>query len=577
VDIAGSTGFARGFWPTAGHPDGRRATGCARAQNRGVPGLRSSRRRDAAPWRAPFVATAIGVLCALVALPVPAQPASPLPGAWMPAAADADIERAFARAAAERKPVLLYWGATWCPPCNRLKATLFNRQDFIEQSRGLVMVHVDGDRPGAQRLGARFKVRGYPTLVLLQPDGTEIARLPGEAEPEQVVALLQRGLAGGRPTQAVLADAQAGRPLTPGDWHVIAYFRWESEGRPLVPEAEQPALAASLAARAPDAALADRLWLQALAASDDGKGIAADAALRARVVRVLADPAAARRQADLLVLYPVRIVRALSDEGSAEREALASRYDAALQRLAADATLSRVDRLSALGARVELARVALPPEHAGALDKLPPALLAELREQVARADREITDGYERQAVITSAAWTLGRAGLGTESDALLKANLERSHSPYYLMSQLAGNARRRGDTAEALRWSELAWQKSQGPATRLQWGASYLDALVELAPGDAARIETVFRQLVGEAVQDAGGFHDRSARSLQRAGRKLQEWNGDGRHRPTMTRLQAQLDRDCAKVSADGGAQATCRALLRPATGGGRTAGASEG
>jgi hypothetical protein len=35
--------------------------------------------------------------------------------------------------------------------------------------------------------------------------------------------------------------------------------------------------------------------------------------------------------------------------------------------------------------------------------QLPEALLKDVREHVARADREITDGYERQAVITYAA------------------------------------------------------------------------------------------------------------------------------------------------------------------------------
>ena len=36
---------------------------------------------------------------------------------------------------------------SWCPPCNQLKATLFNRQDFAAQSKHVVAVFVDGDRP----------------------------------------------------------------------------------------------------------------------------------------------------------------------------------------------------------------------------------------------------------------------------------------------------------------------------------------------------------------------------------------------------------------------------------------------
>jgi thioredoxin-like negative regulator of GroEL len=483
--------------------------------------------------------------------------------AWLPAAADADVDRAFAQARAQNKPVLMYWGATWCPPCNQLKATFFNRQDFAQASRGFVAVHVDGDRPGAQKIGTRFKVSGYPTVVLFGAGGAEITRLPGEVDPDSMMAVLQQGMAGGRAVAEVLADARAGKALTAGEWRMLAFYSWATDEQRLVSRADLPALMAQLAVAAPaaDPDTATRLWLKAVAASDEGKGLKADAALRERVQRVLADPAQARKHADVLSNEAPEIVRALSDEDSAERAPLVAAYAAALRRLETDAGLSRGDRIGALIARIQLARLGQPKE-AVQVD-VPASLIAEVKAHVSRDDREITDGYERQAVITAAAYALGQIGQWEDSDALLKANLARSHSPYYLMSQLGGNARKRGQTQQALQWYGEAFAKSEGPATRLQWGTSYLLALVDLAPQDAPRIERTAAQLIGEAGKDSGAFSGRSARSLQRLGQKLVSWNADGKQAATLQRLQRQLDGVCRKVET--GERAACQGLLKPA------------
>jgi thiol-disulfide isomerase/thioredoxin len=507
---------------------------------------------------ATVVALAAG--CPLPGLAAPSLPSTNV--AWLAAAADTDIDRAFSQAKTEGKPVLLYWGASWCPPCNQLKTTLFNRQDFAAQSKAFVAVHVDGDRPAAQKLGARFKVSGYPTLILFTPGGGEITRLPGEADALQVMGVLQAGLAGGRPVAAVLADARAGKPVSANEWRMLSFHSWETDESGLVSKADRPAVLAELATKSPagDGETSTRLWLKALAASDDGKGVKPDAAVRQRVQRVLADAALSRTHMDVLIYGAADIVKVLSSDDGAERAQLVAQFDATLARLQADMTLSRGDRVSALMGRVELARLGQGKDVMQ--PKLPAPLVQEVREMSARMDREISDGYERQAVITAVAYLQGQAGLWADSDALLKSNLAKTPSPYYLMSQLAGNAKKLGKKDEALRWYQQAFDKSEGPATRLQWGASYVTALVDLAPADAPRIEKAVSQLFAEAAQDKGAFHERSARSLQRVGKKVVSWNADGKHAASVKRLQAQLDGVCAKVDEADGQRATCAAVL---------------
>ncbi len=486
---------------------------------------------------------------------------------WLNAAADADIEQAFAQGRTENKPVLLYWGAAWCPPCNQLKATLFNRQDFIARSQSFVAVNIDGDLPGAQKLGARFKVRGYPTMILATPDGTELTRLPGEVDAAQVMQVLQIGLARGRPVAAVLADARAGKPLKPDEWKLLAFYSWDTDEAQLVSEVERPGLLAQLAAACPKSQpdVADRMLLKALAGSDDGKGIKADAATLARVRKLLANPAEARMHMDVVTNYASEITKAMANDPGKPRTELVAAFDAALRKLQADATLSRADRFTALMARVDLARLSGP--KAERHPKLPAALVAEVREHSARADREITDGYERQAVITAAAHTLGLAGLWSESDALLQANLPKSHSPYYLMSQLGGNARKLGRNDDALRWHEQAFNTSVGPATRLEWGARYISTLVELSPQDAPRIERAAAALFTEAAAQPNVFYERSARSLKRVGTQLKGWNKGPEQAAVVKRLQAQMDGVCTKLDAKDPQRAACEAVLKGSAG----------
>jgi len=213
----------------------------------------------------------------------------------------------------------------------------------------------------------------------------------------------------------------------------------------------------------------------------------------------------------------------------------------------------------ALLGKVELARL---DDKDG---PLPPALVDEVKAQAARVDREIADLDERQAVIPLTGAVLARAGLLDESDALLTAELKRSHSPYYYMSQLASNAKRRGTPegkAAAVDWSRQAYDRAQGTATRLRWGSSYLNALLELTPQDAAAVEKAATQVLGEVGPDSVQLTGNNRAALDRMSKRLAAWNKDGRHDDVLARLAGALKAKCASPSAVD--PAWCESLFAP-------------
>ena len=500
-------------------------------------------------------------LCASLPAPCATAPETTAPEpaiAWV----YGDVDDAFARARTEHKPLFLYWGAVWCPPCNQVKATLFKRRDFVERSSQFIPVYLDGDQPSAQKLGDRFKVLGYPTMILFASDGTEITRLPGEIDPQLYLQALSLGLGTGRSAHATLRAAlgNGASSLTAEEWTLLASYAWDTdEGQLVAPDRVATTLLA-LAKACPTryGSSSDRLALRAVAAAAASRSaVKLDRARAlAHAQEVLDDPARSRPLFDLLVDRAPQIAGFLTDPGSPARQQLIAHWDSRLAAFAGDTSLSTADRLDALSTRASLQKL-LDPNAT-----ITPALVETIRAAVAQADRDTTDRFERQSVISSAADALSAAGLDSESDALLKAELARSPAPYYFMLGLATNARKRGDKASSLDWYEKAYAGAQGPATRLQWGMRYVVSLTELAPAQHQRIEQAVTQVIGDLDPAAATFHGRNRIALQRLGSALESWNADHSHDAALNDAEAKMSAVCQKLSDAAPERAVCDKVL---------------
>src|SRR5262249_18742734 len=110
-----------------------------------------------------------------------------------------------------------------------------------------------------------------------------------------------------------------------------------------------------------------------------------------------------------------------------------------------------------------------------------------------------------------------------------------------------------------------AYTAADGPATRLQWGVSYVRYLVQLAPQDAGRIERAAAQVISELEPTPETFYERNRRSLERMGRELNAWHKDKWYEASVRKIRAQLGSGCAKLPAADPARAACEGAMRRA------------
>ncbi|MCC7019847.1 MAG: thioredoxin family protein [Ardenticatenales bacterium] len=532
---------------------------------------------------------------------------------------EGDVQTAFDAAKAENKPVFLYWGAVWCPPCYYLKTRVFHRPEFVAASKEFVAVELDGDTERAQIWGEQFDVKGYPTVIVFNPAGDEIMRLTSGIDAEQYASVLVSAKAKMTPIADVLAAVEATGPAaaTKEDLDLLAFYAWDQDSVLALESDRKLALFKRLWQETPDSLAVAKnrflcLWIEALHSARSAAEDAAEEgetpelpaptadempAVLAGLTQVFADPAQRSSNTNTIYYWSEETATMLFPEPGPERDAFSAAWVAAAEAIEGDEAMTVDDRLTAFYPQIILARLKastapaasavvtstgeLTPT-AAAVDAasegdaaadaeptaipLPTDLVQRVADRVKWASETVTDPGEMQTVMGTMVWMLQETGQDAAAEQLLNDKLDTTIEPYYYMLELADMAEKKDDTAGALAWYRKGWQTAEGSMSRFRWGHSYLRALLRLTPDDEATFETdataVLTELMANEDALALGNGDRMG-TLSTA---IIKWNEDGKHDAVVTRLRDVVAAKCGALDATGedSQQSRCQQFLVP-------------
>ncbi len=448
------------------------------------------------------------------------------------------VDEAFAAAKESEKPIYLYWGAVWCPPCHAIKATVFKSPEFIERSKLFIPVYLDGDADNAQAYGEEFGVRGYPTMIVFDSNGVELTRIPDGIDLTAYANILDLTLGNMSPASGIVERVMnTDVMLSEDECTLLAYYSWGQDTK-ILAERDVADSFRRMTAACPESLRKERSilylsWLdETLQAAEFDVDIDADPddeepedpltpELKVEALKVLetvlGDYELVKANMLTVIFSGATLTRHLTEAGSEERMSLTQKFIDIYDKIAADESVYKRERIYTLSGKMRFERIG--DGEAEISDKLK----QEIVDMVAWADESTPSVYERQPIINALGNVLDAAGMDDAAKPLLLAELGKSKQPYYYMLSLAEIEQRADNKDVAISWLKKAYDASQGPATRFQWGANYLKGLLEMAPAETQLIQETTVRLISE-LQEGGGFFQRPKAQLQRLEGQLQEW-----------------------------------------------------
>ena len=97
-----------------------------------------------------------------------------------------DLNSALEEAKKTNKPIFIDFYAQWCSYCKKLDENTFSDLQVQEKLKSkYVLAKIDIDK--YPNIASDYKVYGVPTIVFLNPNGTEIKRNEGYISPSELL------------------------------------------------------------------------------------------------------------------------------------------------------------------------------------------------------------------------------------------------------------------------------------------------------------------------------------------------------------------------------------------------------
>jgi len=99
-----------------------------------------------------------------------------------------DLTAAQAQAKVTNKPVLAYFTAEWCGPCQEMRRRVFSDRTVADAAAAVIPVRIDVDKQPA--VAREYHIDALPTFILIDADGRPVRSESGGMEAGEFVQWL---------------------------------------------------------------------------------------------------------------------------------------------------------------------------------------------------------------------------------------------------------------------------------------------------------------------------------------------------------------------------------------------------